>query len=99
MKYKYLAAVLLILGIAFRLYHIEFGLPQSFYADEPEITEPAINYTYEIRNIINHNDYYKLVPISFVYGTLPVYIMTVSLMVFSKSLNLLHIPFDKTTIF
>jgi len=98
-KYKILAIIILILGIAFRLYHIEFGLPQSFYADEPEISEPAINYTYEIRNIINNNDYYKLIPISFVYGALPVYIMTLSLMAFSKSLNLLNIAFDKTTIF
>lgn len=99
MKYKVIGAVLLILGIAFRLYHIEFGLPQSFYADEPEIAEPAIYYTYEIRNIINNNDYYKLIPISFVYGTLPVYTMTLALMIFSKGLNLLHLTFDKTTIF
>ena len=87
------------IGLFFRLYHIEFGLPHSFHADEPEITEPAIKYTYEFFNIIRNNDWYKLIPVSFVYGTFPVYFFTVFTMAFSKSLNILNVPFDKTSIF
>src|SRR3989338_5317880 len=91
--------VLTALGLFFRLYHIEFGLPHSFHADEPEITEPAIKYTYEFFNIIRNNDWYKLIPVSFVYGTFPVYFFTVFTMAFSKSLNILNVAFDKTSIF
>src|SRR3989344_6028620 len=87
------------IGLFFRLYHIEFGLPHSFHADEPEITEHAIKYTYEFFNIIRNNDWYKLIPVSFVYGTFPVYFFTVFTMAFSKSLNILNVPFDKTSIF
>ena len=54
------------IGLLFRLYHIEFGLPHSFHADEPEIAEFAIKYTYEIRGIIENGDYYKLIPLNFV---------------------------------
>lgn len=99
MKLKYLAVLILLIGLFWRLYHIDFGLPQSFYADEPEISEPAIKYTYDMKSIIKNKDYFELIPISYVYGTLPVYFMTASLMVFSRSLNILHIGFDKTTIF
>src|SRR3990167_4698419 len=98
---KQLMLLLIIIGFTgmlFRLYHIEFGLPHSFHADEPEITEPAIKYTYEIFNIIRNNDWYKLIPVSFVYGTFPVYYFTVFTMAFSKSLNILNSPFDKTSI-
>ena len=91
--------VLTALGLFFRLYHIEFGLPHSFHADEPEITEPAIKYTYEFFNIIKNNDWHKLIPVSFVYGTFPVYFFTVFTMTFSKSLNLLNAAFNKTDIF
>ena len=55
------------LGLFFRLYHIEFGLPHSFYADEPEIAEPAIKYTYEFKDVVTNNNFYKLIPVSFVY--------------------------------
>lgn len=94
-----LTAIILSIGIFFRLYHIEFGLPQSFHADEPEIAEPAIMYTYEIRNIVKNDDYYKLFPVSFVYGTFPAYLFTGATMVFSKTSNLLGISFDKTTLY
>ena len=99
---KQLMLLLIIIGFTgmlFRLYHIEFGLPHSFHADEPEITEPAIKYTYEIFNIIRNNDWYKLIPVSFVYGTFPVYLFTIFTMSFSKTLNILNAPFDKTSIF
>jgi len=92
-------AILIGLGVFLHFYHIEFGLPHSFYADEPEFSEPAIKYTYEIRNSIKNNDYHKLVPISYVYGTFPVYFLTGSLMGFSKAVNVLNIYFDKTTLF
>lgn len=98
-KYLILAALILCLGIFLRLYHIEFGLPQSFHADEPEIAEPAIKYTYEIRNIIKNGDYYQLFPISFVYGTFPAYFFTAATMAFSKTSNILGISFDKTTLY
>jgi len=98
-KHYFLLIFILLSGLVLRLYHIEFGLPHSFYADEPEFTEPAIKYTYEIRNIIKNNDYYKLIPISFVYGTFPVYFYTLANMAFSKSLNLLSIGFDKFHLF
>jgi hypothetical protein len=94
-----LLAILLIFGGLLRIYHIEFGLPHSFYADEPEFSELAIKYTYEIRDILKNGDYYKLIPISYVYGTLPTYILTLLVMGFSKMSNLFNIPFDKTTLF
>ncbi|OGC68788.1 hypothetical protein A2415_05435 [candidate division WWE3 bacterium RIFOXYC1_FULL_39_7] len=90
---------LLLLGLGLRLYHIEFGLPHSFYADEPEFSELAIKYTYEIKDIVRNNDYYKLIPISYVYGTFPTYLLTVLVMGFSKINNLFNLPFDKTSLF
>lgn len=78
-----------IAGIFFRLWHIEFGLPHSFYADEPEIAELAIKYTYEFRSIIAEGDYYKLTPVSYVYGTFPSYLFTFFVMGFSKISNIL----------
>lgn len=100
LKNKHAILILLtVIGLFLRLYHIEFGLPHSFHADEPEIVEPAIKYTYEIRNIIKNNNYYKLIPISFVYGTWPIYFNTIATMVFSKSANLLGTSFEKYHIY
>jgi len=90
---------ILILGLYFRLHAINFGLPHCFHADEPEIVELAVKYTYQIRNILKTKDFYKLIPISFVYGMFPTYLLTVGTMIFSKAGNLLHIPFDKQTIY
>ncbi len=86
-------------ALFFRVYYINFGLPHSFYADEPEFTELAIKYAYQAKEIIKNNNYYELIPISYVYGTFPVYFLTAALMLFSKILNLLNIGFDKATIF
>jgi len=94
-----LPCAIICVGLFFRLYHIEFGLPQSFYADEPEISEPAIKYTYELKDILQNNNYYKLIPISYVYGTLPTYFFTICVMTFSKFMNVAGITFDKTTLF
>ena len=101
LKLKYVLLTLLILGIGlfFRTWNLGFGLPHSFYADEPEIAELAIRYTYEFKDIVSNNNYYKLIPISFVYGTLPSYLLTIKVMGISKLLNLLHIPFNKTTLY
>ena len=97
--YRLIILLLLAAGIFFRLYHVEFGLPHSFYADEPEIAELAIKYTFELRNIIANNDYYKLIPISFVYGTFPAYLNTLLTMFYSKTSNLAGMGFDKTGIY
>jgi len=100
-NYKTILIILatILIGFAFRIYHIEFGLPHSFHADEPEIAELAIKYTYEFRDIISQKNYYKLIPISFVYGTFPTYMLTAATMLFSKTNNVLNIPFDKTTVY
>ncbi len=83
-----------------RLYNLNFGLPHSFYADEPEFTEPAIKYTYQLRDIVTNNNYYQIIPISYVYGTLPVYTLTTALIIFSKVMHLAGISnFDKYTVF
>ena len=82
-------------GIFFRLWHIEFGLPHSFYADEPEIAELAIKYTYELKSIVSEGDYYKLIPISYVYGTFPSYLFTFFTMGFSKISNVIGTPATK----
>src|SRR3989339_1142151 len=82
-------------GIFFRLWHIEFGLPHSFYADEPEIAELAIKYTYEFKSIVAEGDYYKLIPVSYVYGTFPSYLFTFFTMGFSKISNVLGAPATK----
>ena len=97
--YIFLGVSLIAVGFWLRLYHIEFGLPHSFHADEPEIVELAIKYTYQLRNIISNADYYRLIPISYVYGTFPAYFFTVVTMVFSKSSNFLGHSFDKTAIY
>ncbi len=94
-----LFSALLLLGLILRLWNINFGLPHSWYADEPEIGEPAIKYTYEIKNIIKNNDIYKLVPQSYVYGTFPVYFYTVATMVFSKTLGILGVSFEKMDLY
>ncbi len=86
-------------GIILRLYHIDFGLPHSWHADEPELGEFSIKYTYEFKDIILYNNYYKLVPVSYVYGTFPVYFLTLCTMTFSKLMNLLNFSFDKTTLY
>ncbi len=90
---------ILFLSVFLRLYHLNFGLPHSFYADEPEFTELAIKYTYQFRSIIQNNNYFELIPISYVYGTVPTYALTLALMAFSKTLNVLNIQVDKLTIF
>lgn len=87
------------ISLYLRLYNISFGLPHSWYADEPEIAEPAIKYTYEIKNILRNNDIYKLKPESYVYGTFPVYFYTLLTMVYSKGLGMLNILFSKTDIY
>jgi hypothetical protein len=101
LKAKYLLLFILILGIGlfFRTWNLGFGLPHSFYADEPEIAELAIKYTYEFKDIVSNNNYYKLIPISFVYGAFPSYLLTIKVMGISKLLNFFHIPFDKTTLY
>lgn len=91
--------LLMAVGLFFRLYHIEFGLPHSFHADEPEIAEFAIKYTYEIRGIVQTGEYYKLIPLNFVYGTVPTYFFTLATMFFSKASNLFGAEFDKTTLY
>jgi len=40
---------IIIFGLYFRLHAINFGLPHCFHADEPEIVELAVKYTYQIR--------------------------------------------------
>lgn len=87
------------IGAFFRLYHIEFGLPHSFHADEPEIAELAIKYTYELRDVVKNNNYYKVIPISYVYGMFPTYLLTLVVMAFSKGANILGIAFDKADLY
>lgn len=89
----------ILLGFGLRLWNINFGLPHSWYADEPEIGEPAIKYTYEIKGILINNDIYKLIPQSYVYGTFPVYFYTILTMIFSKTLGILGIAFAKMDLY
>lgn len=96
---KLLLFATLFLGLVLRIWHINFGLPHSWYADETEIGEPAIKYTYEIKNIIKNNDVYKLVPQSYVYGTFPVYFYTLTTMLFSKTMGILEVNFSKTDLY
>ncbi|HLD51463.1 hypothetical protein A3K34_04730 [candidate division WWE3 bacterium RIFOXYC1_FULL_40_10] len=72
------------LGLWWRFYHIEFGLPHSFYADEPEVAELAIKYTYDFKSIIANKNYQEFIPISYVYGTVPTYFLTALVMVYNK---------------
>ena len=50
------ALLITFIAVYLRLHHINFGLPHSFHADEPEIAELAIKYTYEIRDIVKNNN-------------------------------------------
>lgn len=94
-----LAMLLLSSGLILRLWNINFGLPHSWYADEPEIGEPAIKYTYEIKNILRNNDVYKLVPENYVYGTFPIHFYTTLTMIFSKTLGILRVEFAKMDLY
>lgn len=98
-KYRLMLIAVLLVGLVLRLWHINFGLPHSHYADEPEIGELAIKYTYEFKNIIRNNDIYKLAPENYVYGTFPVYLYTVLVMGFSKALNLFDVTFAKIDLY
>ena len=89
----------MIIGLFLRLWHNEFGLPHSFYADEPEIVEFAIKYTYELRDVVKNNNWYKFIPISYVYGTFPAYLFTICTVFFSKLNGLLNISFAKMDIY
>ncbi|KKT68758.1 MAG: hypothetical protein UW65_C0035G0002 [candidate division WWE3 bacterium GW2011_GWB1_44_4] len=95
----FLAGLLLTISAVLRFDGISFGLPHSFYADEPEIAEPAIKYTYNLKSILRNNDVYKLIPESYVYGTAPVYFYTAATMLFSKTLNSSDISFSKIDIY
>lgn len=92
-------AIILLASVYLRLDSINFGLPHSFHADEPEIVELAVKYTYEIRNIINNKDFHRLIPISFVYGMFPTYLLTFVTMIFSKIANILGNSFEKQAIY
>lgn len=98
-KAKLIIAILTVTGIFLRLWHIEFGLPHSFYADEPEIAELAIKYTFEMRAVVENGDYYKLVPVSYVYGAFPSYLFTFVTMFVSKTSNLLGMPASKLDLY
>ncbi|MBD3365865.1 phospholipid carrier-dependent glycosyltransferase [candidate division WWE3 bacterium] len=93
------AAIIVLSGTYLRLHAINFGLPHSFHADEPEIVELAVKYTYQIRNIMSKKEFYRLIPISFVYGMFPTYILTLATMSFSKGANLLNFAFEKQAIY
>lgn len=88
-----------VFGLLLRFWHNDFGLPHSFYADEPELAELAIKYTFELRSILSNNEWYKLIPISYVYGTFPTYVLTLFTIIFSKTLGLLGITFSKMDIY
>lgn len=98
-KQKLLLLLIILLGGFLRFYHLNFGLPQSFRADEPEIVEFAIHYTFQFRDIIQNNNYYKLIPISYVYGTFPNYFFTLVIMGASKAHNLLNVEFPKENMY
>ncbi|MBT6401191.1 DUF2029 domain-containing protein [candidate division WWE3 bacterium] len=95
----FLLLIILVLGTLLRFYSLNFGLPHSFRADEPEIVEPAIYYTFQIRDIIKNNDYYKLIPISYVYGAFPNYFFAFVIMAASKTHNLLNVSFPKENMY
>lgn len=97
--YFFLIIFTVLLGLLLRLHSIEFGLPHSFHADEPEIVELAIKYTYELRKILANNNSYRLIPISFVYGMFPTYVLTLFTMAFSKTANLIGLALEKMDIY
>lgn len=88
-----------IFGLFFRLWNLNFGLPHSYYADEPEITGFALTYAAELKDAVFNDAWYKLVPVSYVYGMFPTYFVTPFVIIFSKILHLLVIPFDTATIY
>ncbi len=64
----------LIIGVLFRLFHIEFGLPHVTFADEDKLGNPAIVFSYSAKKIIANKDFSQLAPEDFVYGTFSVYL-------------------------
>jgi len=91
--------IIIFIGLLLRTHNINFGLFHSFYADEPEFVEFAIKYTFELKDIILNNNWYKLVPISYVYGTVPTYILTIFTTIFVQIWQLLGFSFKKIDIY
>lgn len=95
----YFFVTIVIISLFLRFWNLNFGLPHTFYADEPEFVEFAISYTFQIKDILLNNNWYKLTPVSYVYGTFPIYFYTLNTILFTQTMNILSISYDKTSIY
>ena len=77
-------AVILFVGIFFRTWHINFGLPHYSHNDEPEIVELALTPAIEFRDTFLELNLDKLKPSSFIYGTFPSYLLIPKLFVLNQ---------------
>jgi len=82
-----------------KFWNINFGLPHSFYADEPEFVEFAISYTFQIKEVITNSNWYKFIPVSYVYGTFPIYFFTIITIIFTQIMSILDFTYNKTDLY
>lgn len=77
-------SLIFLVGLFFRLWHVDFGLPHYFHNDEPEIVELALTPAIEFRDTFLNLNLNKLEPNSFIYGTFPSYLLIPKLFVLNQ---------------
>lgn len=70
-----LVAVIILIGLFFRLWHVDFGLPHYFHNDEAEIVELALTPSIRLKQTFIEGGYKNLEPNSYVYGTFSSYLL------------------------
>lgn len=94
------STLLLIFGLllVLRFLFLDFGLPQVFQADEPELVEYSLKYAVNLDKLKSGDlMFYK--PFSFVYGTLPTYANTIFLIPFLKFTSFFDLSQDRYFIY
>jgi hypothetical protein len=87
-------AVILLVGLLLRLFRIDFGLPLTFFPDETDLSDAAINYSIGAKAALENGNINFFKPNSFVYGTFPSYFLTINLIFFKVVVSLFKINTD-----
>jgi 4-amino-4-deoxy-L-arabinose transferase-like glycosyltransferase len=91
--------LIFVVGIIFRLWHIDFGLPYHTHNDEPELVELAITPAVEFKRVFLENNLDLLKPSSFIYGTVPSYLIFPVLAGYSQIAQGLNLSFNKADLY
>jgi len=91
-KFVCIFCLIFVLGVFLRFYNIGFGLPYVTYADEDKLGNKAVVLSYSLKDIITSKDFLRLAPDDFVYGTFPIYLNSIILLLYKIILK----PFGQT---